>query len=340
MSRRKTAVLFIVICAFFIAIIAILCLSRQSLSDQLTEVQDQVSYLSDTTDIILTDVDGLEASISQTIEEETSLVERYSVTVTDMDFAEDTVDVSVEVIPKEYTETTEISVFFGTNECSLSRDVYSYSGEATLPLDDDFAGNLTFLFSDGKKRNTEVYSSYKGIQTYLGQVLSADADLSADIDDDGNIIISGTLSYDLTGCGLYQFDEFSLVAEYDGDEVICRDVSSLAASTGGSVATYNGEASDEDSTEAEAYSVIYPTDGMDGSAEISVSYAPTAPGSLRLYLRATTPDGYRFERTLLECNVTSQPSADGEPPSLTLEGTTTGTEYYVYDRNGAEKKLN
>ena len=64
----------------------------------------------------------------------------------------------VSVVPKEYTADTKTSVFFGTNEIPLELNGIKYTGEATLPLSEDYAGNVTFLFVDGNKRSTEAVS--------------------------------------------------------------------------------------------------------------------------------------------------------------------------------------
>ena len=79
-----------------------------------------------------------------------------------------TYTVSVSVVPKEYTEDTKTSVFFGTNEIPLELDGIKYTGEATLPLSEDYAGNVTFLFVDGNKRSTEAVS-YTHLDVYKRQ---------------------------------------------------------------------------------------------------------------------------------------------------------------------------
>ena len=50
-------------------------------------VTNQLAYLQDTTNIILSDVGGMQSSIEKTLEEEASMVEDYSIEVKDMDFA-------------------------------------------------------------------------------------------------------------------------------------------------------------------------------------------------------------------------------------------------------------
>ena len=54
---------------------------------KVSELTNQLAYLQDTTNIILSDVGGMQSSIEKTLEEEASMVEDYSIEVKDMDFA-------------------------------------------------------------------------------------------------------------------------------------------------------------------------------------------------------------------------------------------------------------
>ncbi len=56
------------------------------------------------------------------------------------------------MIPKEYTDNTTMSIYFGTTECPLKADGYMFKGNITLPLNKTFNGNVTFLLANGKKR--------------------------------------------------------------------------------------------------------------------------------------------------------------------------------------------
>ena len=73
---------------------------------------------------------------------------------------------------REYTEDTKTSVFFGTNEIPLELNGIKYTGEATLPLSEDYAGNVTFLFVDGNKRSTEVLDEFEGVTSVFKNVAS------------------------------------------------------------------------------------------------------------------------------------------------------------------------
>ena len=66
---------------------------------KVSELTNQLAYLQDTTNIILSDVGGMQSSIEKTLEEEASMVEDYSIEVTDMDFARHEYKVEVSVIP-------------------------------------------------------------------------------------------------------------------------------------------------------------------------------------------------------------------------------------------------
>ena len=109
MKKRKVSWSKIVI----IVILVLMAVLVGGMYGKLVELTSQIAYLQDTTNIILTDVGGMESTIAQTLKEETGMVESYSIQVTDMNLVAKTYDVSVYLIPREYTDSTTISVFFG-----------------------------------------------------------------------------------------------------------------------------------------------------------------------------------------------------------------------------------
>lgn len=126
---------------------------------KVSELTNQLAYLQDTTNIILSDVGGMQSSIEKTLEEEASMVEDYSIEVKDMDFARHEYKVEVSVIPKEYTDNTTMSIYFGTMECPLKADGYMFKGNITLPLNKTFNGNVTFLLANGKRRQRKWWKT-------------------------------------------------------------------------------------------------------------------------------------------------------------------------------------
>ena len=98
------------------------------------------------------------------------MVEDYSIEVKDMDFARHEYKVEVSVIPKEYTDNTTMSIYFGTTECPLKADGYMFKGNITLPLNKTFNGNVTFLLANGKKKTTEVVEDFDGVSGKFDQV--------------------------------------------------------------------------------------------------------------------------------------------------------------------------
>ena len=102
------------------------------------------------------------------------MVEDYSIEVKDMDFARHEYKVEVSVIPKEYTDNTTMSIYFGTTECPLKADGYMFKGNITLPLNKTFNGNVTFLLANGKKKTTEVVEDFDGVSGKFDEGLSRD----------------------------------------------------------------------------------------------------------------------------------------------------------------------
>ena len=80
----------------------------------LSEVKTQLAYIQDTNSIIQNEVTNMESNIEATLEAESSMLENYSIEVTGYDFAAGTYDVAISILPKEYTDTTQAVIYFGT----------------------------------------------------------------------------------------------------------------------------------------------------------------------------------------------------------------------------------
>ena len=151
--------------AITIILLAALIAGAVLLNNRIKKLETQMSYTSDNTSVIQDD-------IKSTLEEEASLITNWDISLKSADFTDMTYTVSVSVVPKEYTEDTKTSVFFGTNEIPLELNGIKYTGEATLPLSEDYAGNVTFLFVDGNKRSTEVLDEFEGVTSVFKNVAS------------------------------------------------------------------------------------------------------------------------------------------------------------------------
>jgi hypothetical protein len=294
------------------AAVALLC-------EKLSELTNQMAYLQDTNNVILSEVDNLQSNFEKTLAEENSLIESYDIEVTDMDFAAGTYDVDISVIPKEYTDSTNVSVYFGTAECLLSADGYTYTGTMTLPLDKTFDGNLTFLLANGKKKNTEVIRDYEGLCNYLDQVLTGSLKKEPSYKD-GVVTLDAEYTYALDGAGIYEFESLDMVIELDGEEI--GNIDLLAAAADAAVP----ESDEETEVSSEAAQIELPVSGADGTYDCEFSYdlkehlaeeeeLPEEP-SIRVYLSAVSTGGYRFE-----CDLSG------------------GTERVVYDRKGGRYEL-
>ena len=183
---------------------------------KLREMTNQLVYLQDTTNIILSDVSGMQSNIEKTLKEEASMVEDYSIEITDMDFAGKNYEVKVSVIPKEYSEDTNVSVYFGTVECPLKLEGYVYTGSVKLPLNKSFDGNVTFLLANGKKKSTEVLEDYDGLGMELGSVISGRLEYAPTVKE-GNLSLESECSFALDGGKQFQFESLELVALLDDE---------------------------------------------------------------------------------------------------------------------------
>jgi hypothetical protein len=340
---------------------------------KLEEVGNQLSYLQDNTDIIMTDLHNMETNIETALEESASLIEEYSINVTDCDFSAGTYDVAISVIPKEYTETTETSIYFGTQEYPLTLQGFTFCGTATLPMDQAYDGNVTVLFTDGGRRSTEVLQSYTGFQTSLENVLYGSI-ANMPTYREGTLTVRDNAVVFLEGNGSYDFTQLELIATADGEEIYHYD---LLGNTGGvivaeepdgeetaddtaeggepmantdrvdetvegagnedgeSLASDNEDASEQETQTAnpenstDHTSVQEPVSGFSTERELNLTCALPAGTAVRIYLTATTVDGYQFTYDLFN-GVTSEDEEDefGFAPSESYFA----DNYAVYDK--------
>jgi hypothetical protein len=368
-----------IITAAAVVLSAVACISVKGMHTKLEEVGNQLSYLQDNTDIIMTDLHNMETNIETALEESASLIEEYSIIVTDCDFSAGTYDVAISVIPKEYTETTETIIYFGTQEYPLTLQGFTFYGTATLPMDQSFDENVTVLFTDGGRRSTEVLQSYTGFQTSLENVLYGSI-ANMPTYQDGTLTVRDNAVVFLEGNGSYEFAKLELIATADGEEIYHYD---LLGNIGGVIAAEEpegeeeasddtatggeprantdrvdetvGNAENEDAENEDAESLESdnetaseqetqtanpentagstseqePVSGFSTERELNLTYALPAGTAVRIYLTATTEDGYQFTYDLFN-GVTSEDEEDefGFEPSEDYFA----DNYAVYDR--------
>ena len=90
------------------------------LEGQLTLISNQLSFLQDTLTVMQTDMGNLKSGIADTLKESNSMVEDYSIKVVEIDLKNKTYTVDIWIIPKEYTDTTTTSIYFGTKDFPLN----------------------------------------------------------------------------------------------------------------------------------------------------------------------------------------------------------------------------
>lgn len=304
---------------FCCAVIAVISLMYM----ELKRLTNQIAYMQDTTNIILSDVNGMQSNIEQTLRKEASIVESYSIDIVDMDFLRRTYQVEVAAVPKEYTEKTKMSIYFGTTECVLTQDGYAYTGTVQLPLDKTFDGNITFLLANGKKKTTEVIEDYDGLQTHLDEVLSGSIEDTPKCRG-GEFSMDTDCHFELEGFGRYEFDELQFVAMLDDEEIYTQDLfENMGKPSGGLITTET----------AETVKNALPVGAYSGDTECEFSYDVAelaADHEIRLLFKAVSTEGYRFEYEVFHG------SYRGSVESLDEESFSDTGYSVVYDRKGGK----
>lgn len=305
---------------------------------QMQEITNQLAYLQDTSDIIQSDLGGLQSDIKKTLEEENSMVESYAIDVVDTDFSAGTYTVNVTVIPKEYTDQTKASVFFGTKEYHLTLNGYTYQATMVLPTKESYDGNVTFLFQNGEKKSTEVLKNYVGFisdfdLTSLQGILENTPEFSK-----GVLQLNSVLEYDLQGAGDFEFSSLMCVVEKDGELIYEKELLTETQEEESDTVDFFqglGEGDEVVSTEASAGQevVTEPVMGKSGSYQLETKQEMEAGAKVRIYLKAVSTDGYTFFHDIFQ-------GTTGEEEGFMEENPMEVNSYYVVDKKGGTLSLN
>ena len=256
----------------------------------LVNVSNRVSYVSDTADVILSEVGNMKSDIEATLEEENSLLEEWSINVSKTDFEEGTYTVDITIIPKTYTDAMEAVIYFGTKEHNLKHDGFKYVGKATLPITESYDGNVTVLFVDGNKKSTEVMSNYVGPIESWRKVLSGSISELPTVKEE-ELSLKGDLEYKLDGLNKDDvFTEFKLVVE-NADTSIELTSKDLLENEN------DADSKEEDSSETEENGPE-PVNSLEGTISLDETATVRESSNIRIYLRAVSEAGYIYEYDL------------------------------------------
>ncbi|MBE5890328.1 MAG: hypothetical protein E7282_05080 [Lachnospiraceae bacterium] len=313
----------------------------------LRRMSAQMNYMQDTVSVINSNLDNLGTNIAAQLEEETSLVEDYSVTLKTIDFASKTYTVDLMVVPKEYTESTETSVFFGTKEFTLDKDGFTYTGEATLPINQSYEGNMTVLFTNGASRSTEIIKYYRGIDIKNQEYMVVTEDVEETIGKEGLLSAEGTVTLNIDGCDLFSFERLEYVLCSGDEELYTYDLlkheldlneDQTAENKDKTVSDTDQDAASAEpvaSTETETEDVeVGPVDEVTGT--YTIDYQLEEPledlEELTVKIRAYTTEGYEmdYELSHMIVRVTTEESGDKEVTRYALTDDLTQSRYFFF----------
>ena len=258
-----------------IVIIVLILALMYGMFHKIDALTNQLTYLQDSTSVILSDMTNLQSNIEKTLQEEASMVEDYSIAVESLDFANRKYKVNVSVVPKEYTDKTEVSIFFGTKETTLRRGKYAFTGSVDLPLNKDFDGNITFLISNGRKKTTEVLNDYQGLDFSLDQVLLAKLDKEPSFKN-GAFRLNSDCDVELSGLNLFTFQSLELVTMLDekqiDEEDLLAKMNGADSDTGIALAEGSNNAVDATESSSDSASEADTIEGVSGIASCAFTY--------------------------------------------------------------------
>lgn len=252
---------------------------------QLSQISNQLSYMKDTLAVTQGEMGGLKSDIQAMLEEESSLIESYSIEVSSMDFAQGSYDVNISIVPKEYTDTMTISVYFGTREFYLEKDNFTYRGTAHLLLEEEYSGNVTVLFTDGTKKSTEILSRYKDLTNQLTNVLGVSMSASPTYKD-GKFIVGSSVDVDLNGLETYSFTDCKYVIATSDEVLYQYDVLNDAK--------LEMPTEPEETEETETEETTVTVGSIEKTIEEPVSLDVEGGKRVRIYVEATTDTGMVF----------------------------------------------
>ena len=218
--QKRTAIIVLVLNCLLVCGLGV---NAYLVNGELRHLKNQMTYLSDTSSVILSGVDTMRADIEQTLQEEASLIEDWSVELKQTNFAMGTYRVAMTVIPKEYTEKTQVEMYFGTNKFGLQLENFKFVGEAQLSLNHRYDGNVTVLLVNGKKKNTEVLAGYQDIQNGFEEILSGSIKEIPKFEN-GVMRVNQDFAYNISDKNKFGFTEFQLVIESDGQVLDAFDL--------------------------------------------------------------------------------------------------------------------
>ena len=292
---------------------------------ELRHLKNQMTYLSDTSSVILSGVDTMRADIEQTLQEEASLIEDWSIELKHTNFSMGIYSVAITVIPKEYTEKTQVEIYFGTNKFKLQQEKFKYVGEAQLSMNHRYDGNVTVLLVNGKKKNTEVLAGYQDIQAGFEEVLSGSLKEIPKFEK-GIMRVNQDFAYDISDKNKYGFTDVELVIESSGEILETFDLladpstekkEDSAENEKATVKNTDSDKTDyektenntedeadldnllndnsEVSTESEdAIEEVEPVYLLNGSYHVKNHYEVEEGAQIRIYLKAVCQEGFTF----------------------------------------------
>ena len=189
-------------------------------------------------------------------------------------------------------------------------------------MSNNYDGNVTFLFVNGDKKNTEIIKNYQGLQTKLEDLLYGAIPKIPQYKD-GKIYFSDEISYTLNAYEAYGYETLELVLLVDETNAAVIDLLEDVSKEGNT--EDSGEVRETESK------LIY---GMSGNYDFTKNFEVEDGQKVRLLLRSKCENGYTLEYDLFSGVV----QKDG-PNGFAETEDYFALNYCVYDGHGNKFKM-
>ena len=193
-----------------------------------TEIQQVRNHYMNELQMIRNDVSRIYSDVDRMLEEKASLLSGVESSHGAVNLNDQTIDVTVTVVPKVISQDMKLFVSLEDEQAELVSSGSGYTGTIPVDLFSDGGRMLLTIEADGVVQTQyldEVQVDYLW-QDYIPTLYACDISGSSTYDAHGRFHLKGDLNinYDPVGDVFYGFEKFLLITELNGEEIKREDI--------------------------------------------------------------------------------------------------------------------